>query len=284
MAETIFGQHAWLVRIGYSGGLEPTLSTLHQLIFAHSHAIAYELLDIMLGRTPKLDLQSLQHKMITSGRGGYCFEQNVLFRAGLRSLGYDVTSLQGRVVRGLAIDAPRPAIHMVLQVNLPEGPYLADVGFGHLAPTSALLLRQGVEQETPHELMRFIDVGGELTLQAKLRDIWEHMYRVIPYPRYDAEYEIPNWYSGTHPGTPFQSNIIVAIPGRNRTRTTMFNDRVTVRNPDGEAARDLLQTEDDYRSVLRNKFGLNLADEDIRRCIEIMQQKGSKGAPPPFFT
>ena len=47
--------------------LEPTLSALHQLIFAHSHAISYELLDIMLGRTPRLDLPALQHKMILAG-------------------------------------------------------------------------------------------------------------------------------------------------------------------------------------------------------------------------
>jgi hypothetical protein len=60
MAEFSFDQNAWLKRIGYSGPLEPTLSTLHQLIFAHSHAIAYESLDIMLGRTPRLDLESLQ--------------------------------------------------------------------------------------------------------------------------------------------------------------------------------------------------------------------------------
>src|SRR5215472_4524458 len=81
----------------------------------------------------------------------------------------------------MAIDAPRPAIHMLLQVEFAEGPYLADVGFGNLAPTSALLLRPGIEQETPHEPMRSIDVGGELTLQAKLRESWEHIYRVIPY-------------------------------------------------------------------------------------------------------
>ena len=193
MTTSSFDQQAWLKRIGYGGPLEPTLSTLRQLTFAHSHAIAYESLDIMLGRTPKLDVGALQHKMIFGGRGGYCLEQNMLFRAGLRSLGYQATSLQGRVVRGMAIDAPRPAIHMLLRVELAEGPYLADVGFGNLAPTSALLLRAGIEQETPHEPMRFIDVGGELTLQAKLRDSWEHIYRVIPYPRYDGEYEITNW-------------------------------------------------------------------------------------------
>ena len=93
----------------------------------------------------------------------------------------------------MAIDAPRPAIHMLLQIDVPEGPYLADVGFGNLAPTSALLLKSGIEQETPHEPMRFIDIGGELTLQSRLRDTSEHIYRALdgqkielPKPRHAA--------------------------------------------------------------------------------------------------
>jgi N-hydroxyarylamine O-acetyltransferase len=278
-----FDQGAWLKRIGYAGALEPTLDTLHQLILAHSHAIAYESLDIMLGRTPRLDLVSLQRKMIVGGRGGYCLEQNMLFREGLRSLGYNITSLQGRVVRGMAIDAPRPAIHMLLQINLPEGPYLADVGFGNLAPTAALLLRPGVEQETPHETMRFIDVGGELTLQSRLRDAWEHIYRVIPYPRYDGEYEITNWYTATHPDAPYHSNIIAARPGPNGVRLTMFNARVTVRHASGEVERRLLTDEVEFRSVLKDEFGLNISDKDIGTCISVMKQKGAKGAPHAFF-
>src|SRR5215210_561666 len=154
MPDTQFDQKAWLERIGHPGVVAPTLEALNQLIFAHSHSISYETLDIMLGRTPKLDVPTLQRKMITDKRGGYCFEQNMLFRTGLRSLGYRITSLQGRVVRGLEIDAPRPAIHMLLKVELPEGTYLADVGFGNLAPTCALLLKPQIEQETPHEVMR----------------------------------------------------------------------------------------------------------------------------------
>jgi N-hydroxyarylamine O-acetyltransferase len=110
MSDTEFDQNAWLARIGYSGPVTPTLATLNQLIFAHSHSIAYETLDIMLGLPPKLDVPTLQHKMIARKRGGYCFEQNMLFRAGLRSLGYKITSLQGRVVRGLAIDVSALAI------------------------------------------------------------------------------------------------------------------------------------------------------------------------------
>ena len=283
MADAPFDQDAWLKRIGYSGSREPTLATLHALIFAHAHAIAYESLDIMLGRAPRLDLDTLQRKMISGGRGGYCLEQNMLFRAGLQSLGYTITSLQGRVVRGMAIDAPRPAIHMLLQVNLPEGRYLADVGFGNLAPTSALLLEPHIEQDTPHEPMRFIMVGGELTLQARLRDSWEHIYRVIPYPRFDGEYEITNWYTATHPDTPYQGNIIAARPGPDRTRITMFNARVTVRHASGDAERRTLATESEFRSVLRDEFGLALSDDEIRTCIDVMTRKGERGAPHPFF-
>ena len=99
MTASNFDQQAWLKRIGYGGPLEPTLGTLRQLIFAHSHAIAYESLDIMLGRTPKLDVGALQRKMIFGGRGGYCLEQNMLFRAGLRSSDHQLAG-QGRAWHG----------------------------------------------------------------------------------------------------------------------------------------------------------------------------------------
>jgi len=283
MPDHSFDQQAWLARIGYAGPVTPTLDTLNQLIYAHAHTISYETLDIMLGRPPKLDVPTLQQKMIARGRGGYCFEQNMLFRAGLRSLGYQITSFQGRVVRGLAIDAPRPAIHMLLRVELPEGPHLADVGFGNLAPTCALLLQPHVEQETPHETMRFIDVGGGLTLQAKLKHGWEHIYRVIPYPRYDGEYDITNWYTATHPETPYQGNIIVCKPGPNRTRITMYNSRVTVRDADGHAEKRWLQSDAEYHDVLRGEFGLNMSDEEIEQCVATMKAKGTGDAPHPFF-
>ena len=283
MADDGFDQAAWLARIGYDGPLQPTLETLRGLVFAHAHAISYESLDIMLGRVPKLDVGALQRKMVHVERGGYCFEQNLLFRAGLRSLGYRVTSLQGRVVRGLAIDAPRPAIHMLLQVELPQGPYLADVGFGNLAPTAPLLLAPHVEQATPHGTMRFIEVGGELTLQSLLGTQWEHIYRVIPYARYDAEYEVANWYTATHPDAPYLSNMIAARPLPDGGRLTMFNGRVTQRTLDGEAHRRLLTTPEAFHAVLRDEFGLAVDGEDLREMLRIVEERGTRGAPHPFF-
>src|ERR1043165_63201 len=179
----------------------------------------------------------------------------MLFRGGLLSLGFDVTSLQARVVRGLAIDAPRPMLHMVLQVNLPEGAFLADVGFGNLAPTAPLLLSPDLEQDTPHEIMRFIRMGDELTLQSKLGDRWEHIYRVVLLPRVDAEYEICNWFTASHPESPYRANLIAARPGAGRTRITLFNARLHVRHVNGEVERRTLVDSAEYREVLTETFG-----------------------------
>jgi N-hydroxyarylamine O-acetyltransferase len=269
--------------IASEGPRAPTLETLRGVVEAHSAAISYESIDVLLDRPPKLDLAALQRKMVRGGRGGYCFEQNMLFRGGLRSLGFDVASLQARVVRGLAIDAPRPMLHMVLQVNLPEGPFLADVGFGNLAPTAPLLMSADLEQDTPHELMRFIRMDDELTLQSRLGDRWAHIYRVVLLPRVDAEYEICNWYTASHPDSPYRRNLIAARPGRGRTRITLFNARLTVRHCNGEVERRNVADKDQYRDVLAKMFGLALSEDDLALALETVARKGTRGAPHPFF-
>jgi N-hydroxyarylamine O-acetyltransferase len=35
--------------------------------------------------------------------------------------------------------------------------------------------------------------------------------------------------------------------------------------------------------VLRDEFGLNMSDDEIQTCISVMERKGAKGAPHPFF-
>jgi N-hydroxyarylamine O-acetyltransferase len=72
-------------------------------------------------------------------------------------------------------------------------------------------------------------------------------------------------------------------PAPNRTRITLFNRRVTVRHATGEAERRQLQSETAFRTVLRDEFGLNMTDDEIHNCIDVMERKGEKGAPHPFF-
>ncbi len=123
-----FDLDAYLRRIDYGGGIEPTLPSLQALHLAHATHIPFENLDILLGRSIRLDLESLQAKLVAGGRGGYCFEQNTLFAAVLRALGFDVTLLAARVRFGANRVLPRT--HMALQVHIDNTDWLADVGFG----------------------------------------------------------------------------------------------------------------------------------------------------------
>ena len=50
--------------------------------------------------------------------------------------------------------------HMLLHVDLPEGPHVVDVGFGGLTLTVVLALEPEVEQATPHEPFRLWPDGA----------------------------------------------------------------------------------------------------------------------------
>lgn len=241
------------------------------------------MIDPWLGTVPSLGSVALQQKMIARRRGGYCFEQNTLLRAGLVALGFSVTSLQARVVRNLPVDAPRPALHMILSVDLPEGRFLADVGFGNLAPTTALQLVPGVEQHTPHEIMRITPLGDELLLEADLAGRWEHIYRVVQLPRVDAEYEIANWWAATHPDSVFANNLIAARPGPARTRLTLFNDRLAIRYPSGDVSRQHLSQPHEFRDALADLFGLVLSDQEIGAISDGVARKGTIEPVHPSF-
>jgi N-hydroxyarylamine O-acetyltransferase len=283
MPDNTLDVDGWLRRIGHSGPCEPALPTLRALIAAHTATIPFENIDVLLGRPPKLDLGSLQQKLVANGRGGYCFEQNSLLLAGLGCLGFRVTGLLARVIRGMDADASGHATHMVVRVDLPEGPFLADVGFGNQTPTAPLAMRPGIEQETPHETMRLWPVGEELTLQAKLGEDWQSIYRLSPHPRLSVDYEVANWFTATHPASLFVNNLIVARPGPGRTRHTLFNGQVTVRRPGDRTERSRLADDADARGILESTFGLTLSDADLTDVLEALERKGTRGATHPFF-
>jgi cytochrome P450 len=104
--------------------------------------------------------------VIAGGRGGYCFEQNILFRAGLRSLGFRVTSLQARVVRGLEIGAPRPMLHMVLRVDLPDHARVRRLVAKAFTPRRIEALRPRI-QEIADELVAAFQPRGRADMLAE---------------------------------------------------------------------------------------------------------------------
>src|SRR5687767_10168065 len=123
-----FDLAAYLERIGYAGTPHPDRTTLAPLQLAHATHIPFENLDILLQRPVRLDIESLQAKLVEERRGGYCFEHNLLFAAALEAAGFSVTPLAGRVRYRTRRTLPRT--HMLLLVSVGGADWIADVGFG----------------------------------------------------------------------------------------------------------------------------------------------------------
>jgi len=149
LAETRIDLDAYFQRIDYDGERTPTLATLRAIHVRHATMIPFENLTPLLRQPVRLDLASLQDKLIHHGRGGYCFEQNLLLRAVLLALGFQVSGLAARVRWNVPDEVITARGHMLLRVALAGQAYLADVGFGGLTLTAPLALIPDREQPTP---------------------------------------------------------------------------------------------------------------------------------------
>jgi N-hydroxyarylamine O-acetyltransferase len=119
---------AYFDRVGFEGAARPDAATLIALHRAHLLAIAYENLDVQFGRALTIAPAEAFEKIVTRGRGGWCYEMNGLFGAVLEAIGFRVTRLAGAVRRDLQGEA-MVGNHLVLKIDLDE-PWIADVGFG----------------------------------------------------------------------------------------------------------------------------------------------------------
>lgn len=261
---------AYLRRIGYEGPLRPDLAVLRALQVAHLAAIPFEGIDPFVGRRVDIGLGAVEAKLVGSRRGGYCFELNGLFRAALDAIGFSTTGLAGRVRWMARPEEPlSPRTHMLILVDLPEGPRLVDVGFGSCLVDEPLDLVTGVEQRTGMGMFRLDHEAGLYWLQVRLPQGWRTMYAFDLQPQIQSDYELGNWYTASHPSVPFPSVMIVErlLPGR---RLKLVNRRFTEEARNGEVVSTrIIDDADDFGRVLDEAFGIAppVAVEDLfRRC------------------
>ena len=261
---------AYFNRINYAGSRAPTLETLKALHFAHTMAVPFENLTVLAGDPVLIDLASVQAKIVGKNRGGYCFEVNGLFAAVLRALGFDVTTLIGRVRWKAPEEIATNRSHMMSLVTLPEGRFLADIGFGGITMTGPVPFVTDEVLETPHEPRRFLarDVQGSAgyELQALLGEAWAPVYRFTLEPNGPVDYEQANWHTSTHPASIFKQFLIVGRPTPT-SRKTIFNTELTIRGLDGKAETVSLESVDEISEALATHFDLRLSDDDKARML-----------------
>ena len=262
---------AYLRRVGYHDEARATLETLERLHALHAAAIPFENLSAFIGEPIPLDPASLQRKLVDSGRGGWCFEQNLLFAHVLRAIGFDLATLAARVRWNAPADAPRPRTHMLLSVRLPEGEYLADVGFGGLTLTAPLRLDTGEPQETPHERFRLVERAFDVRLlEAEIAGEWQPLYSFDLQPQDLSDYEMSNWYLANHPASHFLAGVIAARsePG---ARHAVRSGRYALHRRGAPSEFQPLESVADYRRVLSGPLAIRLPDTpELDRRLEAL--------------
>lgn len=249
---------AYFKRIDYTGERAPTLAALRAIHLRHPRAIAFENLNPLLGWPVRLDAPSLEQKLVRDGRGGYCFEHNLLLAHALAAMGFRVTCLAARVLWNRPEGAITPRTHMLLGVDDIDGVrYIADVGFGGLTLTAPLRLAADVEQDTPHENFRLLESADRFTLQANVRGTWKPLYRFDLHEQLLPDYEVTNWYLSNHPQSPFVTGLMAARPETDR-RYALLNNALTIHYLDGRSERRVLKEPAALRAVLVDVFGLTL--------------------------
>ncbi len=211
---------AYLSRIGVDFVPEPTAENLKFLQKQHLYTVPYENTDILKGIPIVPEKEALYRKIVTRHRGGYCFELNELFGHLLRELGYGVTDVFGRFLRGeTGIPMRR---HHILIVTAKDGTrLLADVGVGSGSPTEAMELYEGStykDLDVTYRLRR--DNVFSNVLEETHEGGWRPVYCFTEEKQYPIDFVTTSFYCEKAPDSIFNKTYMVSLrtPEGRRTR------------------------------------------------------------------
>jgi len=250
---------AYFTRIGYAGPRRASLETLAAIHLQHPIAIPFENLNPLLRWPVRLDAPSLQQKLVRDGRGGYCYEHNLLLSHVLRQLGFQVRWLAARVLWNVPEGIVRPRSHMLLLVDLPEGRYVADVGFGGLTLTGPLRLQTDITQRTPHEPFRLIADDEGYVMEARIDGAWRSLYAFDLQEQRLTDYEVVNWYLCHNPESHFITGLFAARADHGR-RYALRGIEFAVHSLDDGTERRLLTSAGELRTALCDIFHIALPE------------------------
>ena len=261
---------AYLDRIGLPGRADASLAELHR---AHATSITFENFDSFSGTPVSLRLPDLEEKIVTRRRGGYCFEHNLLLASALESLGGRQIEPMLARVRLNPDGARSPLGHLLLRVTDRDGStWLADVGFGGGGLLEPLPFETGTETEQSGWRYRLVEDGPELVVQVFQDGEWNDMYGFVPEPALHIDIEVNNWYTATHPESPFVTGIMAGLRSPERCLTLfVYEQAVVIERPVGGPSTTTEVEMEDVPALLAERFGLSgvvLGDDGRLAVVE----------------
>ncbi|MFG3252422.1 arylamine N-acetyltransferase [Streptomyces sp. NPDC048172] len=261
---------AYLAHLGHEGDRSPTLETLRAVHRAHVLTVRWDTLDSFLHHEVRLDLPTVQEKLLRQGRGGYCYEHATLYAAALEKLGFRFTAVSGRIQMGA--DNPRPATHAMLLVELDGVRWLTDIGFG-ASPLAPIELRDGARltaddgrsYELRHEAVVGADPGWALYEQPDDPEKRLRRHIFTENPQYPVDYAVGNHFVASNARSPF-----VIRPFVQRLRTDRLDqlDALvwTTERPGREPVKETVRA-DEVPKLLADVFDIRVARDEAELLV-----------------
>ncbi|WP_107450080.1 arylamine N-acetyltransferase family protein [Streptomyces silvensis] len=250
---TDFDIDAYLDRIGAERPKRPDYEALCHLQERHLMTVPFETLSFAEREIPNMTDEFVYDKIVRRRRGGGCGELNAGFALLLRSLGFRVGALGGRVLHNG--HAPFRGVHnghVLLRVEL-ERSYLVDVGFRWASRRPLRLTERGVQKDEHGEYRLVHTPEGDVEMfhDGVLR------WRVEPHPRDLDDFETVMWYFATSPDVHSAGQLWASVVTETG-RVSLFNRVLTHHGAGGKESR-VLATDDEFKAEFEKWFGIALS-------------------------
>jgi N-hydroxyarylamine O-acetyltransferase len=200
----------YLERIGLPSIPRADEAGLRALHRAQFFTIAFENLDILLGRGIHLAPEALVDKLVERRRGGYCFELNGLMSLALEAFGFATRPLLARVHLH---SPPSGRTHQINLVTLGSRAWVMDVGFGGGGPRAPMPLEEGRIEEDDGLAYRLIarEPWGYM-MQTREQDVWKDSYSFDLSVATPADIRVGNHFTSTSPDSLFTRTRTISLP------------------------------------------------------------------------
>ena len=135
--------------------------------------------------------------------------------------------------------------------------WLADVGFGGGGLLDPVPFEVGVESEQSGWRYRLVEEGTELVLQVFQDGDWTDMYGFVPEPVPAVDIQVNNWFTSTHPESPFVTGLMIGARRVDRCLSVFVNEQaVLVERPVGGSSSVSEVPLHDVAALLADRFGI----------------------------
>ena len=244
---------------------EVSMSYIKELQNGHVDNFPFSSLGVLLSESLSLESQALFARVVTSKRGGYCFEHNKIFFEVLSSLGFECEIVMARVLLNRDIDIPRT--HRITKVSISGSNYIVDVGFGPQCPREPLLLDSEESQNQGDAIYRIIQPDpGHYFLQIEETDGWFTLYRFDNGHYTEADCLCGHHYSSTHPDAVFVNNLVVSRKSYDDVRLLRNGEFHHIQG--GTTAITDISSKKDLGVILTREFDITLISDQLSTLYE----------------